>query len=306
MQSKFGGYIVTVVLILLILVLGVRMIETKHLTPSLPVPNPDDNPRPPIPPAPPPVVLEPKWTSAPALRAVDSSLGTVLGDIDSHMPAGHIYRDRNKVTWGHETTHGINARLRNQGGERVKLVSGEWFYRPPFNAPIQWHSTNAFYVLGDRACFVDEPDTTIREVADKIPRSLRGLRFQLYLIMQARSWNDTPLYIWDEWVAYTNGAAVRYDLEMEQRSDSVDSMLEFCVYSMCVAHVSDSDDPQLKAFLMWHLDRSLELYQKQKTESATRYWYKFLENEDATKLRWWCIEYFGAEWSSDVLGIGEV
>ena len=39
-----------------------------------------------------------------------------LADIESRMPAGHIDRDSDLVTWAHETTHGINSRCRVWAG----------------------------------------------------------------------------------------------------------------------------------------------------------------------------------------------
>ena len=62
----------------------------------------------------------PDWTRCPPVRTPQNS--SVLADIDSHLPAGHIYwRDDDHpgkaldwISWGHETTHGINSRLRNE------------------------------------------------------------------------------------------------------------------------------------------------------------------------------------------------
>jgi hypothetical protein len=64
-----------------------------------------------------PLSVEPTFESWPKVRDIQNiqilSLGEVLQDIELHMPAGHGYRDSHKVTWAHETTHGINANIRN-------------------------------------------------------------------------------------------------------------------------------------------------------------------------------------------------
>ncbi len=69
------------------------------------------------------VVPQPKWTDYPPIRQVDSqSMGRVLADIESHMPAGHIYRDADKITWGHETSHGIASNIRGSANSgRLQL-----------------------------------------------------------------------------------------------------------------------------------------------------------------------------------------
>lgn len=233
----------------------------------------------------PPKKIEPVWTNWPKVRAVDSSLGKVLGDIESHMPAGHIYRDSDKITWGHETTHGINSNIRNkhfQSGRRV----------------------NGFYCLEDRGAVIVEPPTTIRAVAAQVPQSLRGGVYQLYMVSQAGSWNDTPLYIFDEWVAYTNGSEVRKDLQIQTRAETVLYMMEFNVYAMTLAKVVKEkggyDDTQFKAFMMWNIERSVRIYNNEADASA--YLNKLRTNSDAEGLRSFAREYFGAEWCKQTLG----
>ena len=101
-------------------------------------------------------------------------------DINAHYHGRLNYDD--EVTDVHEGTHGINADLRNA------------------NAGF-----GCFYVLNDMAIRVKNVNCTLRKLARAIPRSERGDIYQLYLVEQARWWNDTPLYICDEWVSYLNG-----------------------------------------------------------------------------------------------------
>jgi hypothetical protein len=162
-------------------------------------------PAPELPPKP-PQAIEPIWTEYAAQRNI-TDLGKVLSDIEGHMPAGHIYKDSDKITWAHETTHGINSHLRQKFSNGQKM--------------------NGFYCLNNKAAMILEPPTTISKVAGLVPSSLRGGVYNLYLVSQASSWNDTPLYIFDEWIAYTNGSDCRLDLGIEQRSETVTYMLEF-------------------------------------------------------------------------------
>src|SRR5207245_4362211 len=97
----------------------------------------------------------------------DASWGMQLTDIARHLPSqyGWQYWDHDAITAGHETSHGIHAHLRN--------------YEAP--SPIGW---NAFYVLGNKAAFVKEPNMRKSDVAAYIPTSLRGDRYQLYIVGQ--------------------------------------------------------------------------------------------------------------------------
>jgi len=96
------------------------------------------------------------------------------------------------MTSAHETTHGINNDIANgPGGHRSKCVG--------------------LYGLDDIAFYVPEPGITITDVARKTPKEYRGgicQVYDLYLVKQAASWGDRPLYLADEWYAYTNGAIV--------------------------------------------------------------------------------------------------
>ena len=154
------------------------------------------------------------------------------------------------------------------------------------------------------AAVIVEPPTTIRAAAAKVPQSLRGGVYNLYMVQQAGSWNDTPLYIFDEWVAYTNGSEVRKDLGITGRAETVTYMMEFNVYSMSLAMVVKEkggyDDTQFKAFLMWNMERSVKIYNSE--PEATAYLNKLRTNGDAENLRAFARSYFGAEWCKEILG----
>lgn len=227
--------------------------------------------------------IQPAFVKFTSVRSQNSALGKVLSDIDSHLPAGHQYRDSDKITWGHETTHGINSEIRNKYSRSGKV--------------------NAFYCLEDRGVVIREPNTTIRTVASKVPPSLRGDVYDLYLVSQAGGWNDTPLYIFDEWVAYTNGSAVRKDLKISSRAESVQYMMEFNIYALTLAKVVKErggyNDTQFKAFLKWNIKRTMSIFNNE--ERAERYLSLFRKNKDAESLRKFSKEYLGEKWCKEIL-----
>jgi len=184
-------------------------------------------------------IEEPKWLNYPAIRNV-SNLGKILSDIESHMPSGHQYQSNDKITWAHETSHGLASLIRRNK-----------------------YGYNGFYVLENRAILIKEPNITISDAAKLVPSSLRGMAYDLYMVRQ-KQWNGQPLYIFDEWVAYTNGSTTRADLKITSRTESVQQMLEFSVYSISVAMASRTEDPQLKIFLKWNLARTMEVYKLNK------------------------------------------
>ncbi len=133
-----------------------------------------------------------QFIDVPPLRS--NTVGGFLGDIDSHLKAGHIYKNRDRVTWAHETTHGINSRIRNE-----------------------FKVDNGYYMLNN-VCFVlAKSGITLRRLANTVPIDMRGPRYPLYLVQQQKWWNDDALYIVDELVAYTNGAIVGKQLGLDFR-----------------------------------------------------------------------------------------
>jgi len=218
----------------------------------------------------------------PAVRQAEKNIGLVLADIDSHMSIGHHFRDKNKITWAHETTHGINNEIRNK------------------------HlGSNGFYVLEDRAIVVLEPRTTIARVALNVPKGWRGLCHDLYLIQQRRDWNNQPLYLCDEWVAYTNGAACRKDLQILDQESEMEFTCEFTGYVLCLAYTikqdcPDYDDKQFRAFVMWSIERTMKIYANE--SGANKRLEAIRGSSDGEVIRQFARSYFGVEWCRVVLG----
>jgi len=307
-------FVIPVLIFLLTIFIGLGL---RHRSPEVVIPPITHQPQPlpqPQPPSPPPQpqpepTPEPEWTNYPALRQV-SNLGVVLSDIDSHMPAGHIYRDSDKITWGHETSHGIASALRMKysrlaGDGNENVYFGEFIDdlhgNPVFKSAAR---INGFYVLKDRAVIINEPNTTIQAAARLVPQSLRGGVYNLYMVQQASSWGDTPLYVMDEYVAYSNGSAVRKDLGIVSRAETVQYMFEFNVYVISLAMAIQQHDPtyndtQFRAFVMWSIKRSMDIYDGE--EGAKDYWIKVQTSQDASEWRSFASKYFGKNWCDEYL-----
>jgi hypothetical protein len=270
-----------------------------------------------------PESVQPIWKKWPRVREVQNpSLGVVLGDIESHMPAGHHYRDANKMTWAHETTHGINANIRNSIQQTRERFNG-------------------LYVLQDRAVVLREPGITIQDVAKIVPEALRGPSYKLYLIDQTHSWGDRPLYLMDEWVAYTNGSEAGKELNLYGWYFELLQAHNFNVYCMCMAmcvqrDVSDYNDTEMRKFMMWNIERVFRLSNPSDRDKVVmpenvgpvrvlsehficphpvleagsdmdlkvvdEYVRKVRTVPEAEKLRNFAREYFGEEWCKRVYG----
>jgi hypothetical protein len=155
-----------------------------------------------------------RWVDIKPVRS--DAIGGSLGDIDSHLPAGHQYRDADRCTWGHETVHGINAKIR-----------------------IDNRAENGFYTLKNRGFICPSPALTLAEVASAIPHGKRGRVYNLYCVQAARDWNDTPLYVLDECSAYVAGSIVGLELNLKDRSlYSFDNACETWHYSRVAARMA--------------------------------------------------------------------
>ncbi len=219
------------------------------------------------------------WMQALPIRNVSGP--PIIADVESHLPAGHVYDDPDQVTTVHECTHGINSLLRNRYG------------------------CPAFYVLRNRAVLMAEPATTLSwsTVADQVPVSLRGEVYGLYLKQMQNYWESNPTYVFDEWSAYTNGANARMALGIQDRGETVRYALEFSVYSMCVPRAAKSTDPQMRAFIMWQSERVLKIVTSSGSSRDWEYLKKLRSAPDAESLRRYIRSYCGSAWARRVLGL---
>ncbi len=181
----------------------------------------------------------------------------ILNDVQSQLQAGHVYTCDDDITTVHECTHGINARLRGIYG------------RP------------SFYVLNNRAIMLDEPNGTMTMVANRVPNIYRGPLYQFYLVRARKWWDKQPTYIFDEFSAYINAVQARKILGRPDRGGTVEYMAEFVFYSVCVPWALEDDDPKMKAFLRYQIDRALALGAKVNIDG---------------ELQEFMSDYFGAWW----------
>lgn len=229
--------------------------------------------------------------------------GAVLTDIEEHLPAsyGSTYYDSDRVTHGHETTHGINSDLRNNYNDTGKRANG-------------------FYVLADRGVLVVEPNMRKSKIAAHVPASLRGPRFSLYITGQT-AWDDMPTYVFDEWVAYTNGSAVAVDLYEAGKwtygwRDGVAGTLEFTIYALATAMAVEQHDPtyfasnrQFHEFIAWNGRRAMDLYRRGAVmppfqwDQQETYYRAIQESPDAEALRQFARRVYGDAWAHEVLGL---
>jgi hypothetical protein len=231
----------------------------------------------------------------------DARWGVALNDIEAHLPAsyGTTYRDADKVTHGHETSHGIHSHIRNHLNNTGQRANG-------------------FYLLDDRAVLVVEPPIRKSQVAPFVPQALRGSRFGTYVTGQV-AWDDRPLYIWDEWNAYVNGGEVAIDLFQrglwnQGGRDAVSGQLEFTVYALAVAMAVERHAPeyfeqnaQFREFLAFNTQRAMDLFragtamQPFARADDTRYYEKLRVGPEGAELRAFAERLFGADWARHAL-----
>jgi|WetSurMetagenome_2_1015567.scaffolds.fasta_scaffold122943_2 hypothetical protein len=214
-------------------------------------------------------VCNAQWIKAPALYKAGTG---IIADVQSHLDNPGTYTDSDRVTTVHETTHGVNAYLRNK------------------------HGCPAFYVLKNRAMLLKEPNTTLAAIAQQIPMSLRGDVYQTYLIGMQGYWNNQPTYVFDEWVAYTNGMAARLELGIEDRRETARFALEFLVYSAYVPQ-----DKWTKVFYKWQTERMMKLYRKSGIQQDA-YLKALRSSPDAKELRQRLRTMYTPQWTKKILG----
>lgn len=226
--------------------------------------------------------------------------GTVLNDIVSHQAPGDSNHYDDLVTLGHETCHGIHSYIRNKMGKGTGQANG-------------------FYVLNDQAVVIEEPPIRKSNVAKYIPSILRGKRYNLYVVGQ-KEWDDTPLYIWDEWNAYINGGATGVDLVQKNLwtagwRDAVAGPIEFTVYAIAIAHAVKEIAPdyyatntQFKEFLAFNTRRAMKVFKEGRVmkqfmyDEQDAYYEKLMKSPEAEEFRVKTREMFGHHFTEEVLG----
>lgn len=192
----------------------------------------------------------PEFVVVPKFRNIGEQ--SVYGDVLSHSEEAPFGDQHGRSTNAHETGHGIHSYLRQKHRIQGKRVNG-------------------FYVLEGRGVIIEEPNMRKSHINKFVPQNLRAYRFNLYLEKQVE-WDDTPLYIYDEWNAYVLGGKCNVD-DVEngrhkgQWSDGVSGCLEFSIYAIALCMAVKEHDPaywesnkQFRDFTIWNLRESQKTY----------------------------------------------
>ena len=167
-------------------------------------------------------------------RQVDDSYPPTLRDIARHLTPEDVRKAKHDsclITHCHESLHFLNSRLSDAKRRGFYLLDGV-VYRFPI-----------------------PKSTKLRDVAEAIPEELRGKVYHTYLIAAQRDWNDIPLYMYDEALAYWAGAMVRREIGQEGRQETERFGVELLVYSMyatsemCLREGEDYPKQELQDFL---------------------------------------------------------
>lgn len=131
-----------------------------------------------------------------------------------------------RSTEAHETVHGIHADLRNKN-----------------------NGLRAFYVTPDKYFLIRDAKFPKSQIINYVPNTLKYDRFYNYVV-KAPAWESSPLYIFDEWTAYINGAEVAVDdakrgQKESENYDTVMGSLEFSIYAVATCMAIVDNDPEL-------------------------------------------------------------
>lgn len=266
---------------------------------------------------------QPVWITVKPVRSPAGGMEPSLADVDSHLPAGHPYKDGRHITWCHETTHGINAMLRNQKITFISVhetMDAETIRNGPYtsqldllglpiplgplNPELKLGNLNACYILGDRGLTLPEPYLKLSDIARAVPQKLRGMSYDTYLIQQQRYWQDSPLYVFDEWSAYLNGLTCGLEGNLREASFSdLLQPLEFMGYAWTLWSSIPRNEAgtAMRDLLAYQTARTLMLYKMcQKSSIFTAKHEDYLAAFLTSPLRETATTWCGMAWCAQV------
>lgn len=236
-----------------------------------------------------PEEILPEFVDVPVFRK--ESEESIYSDVISHSSDRPFGNANGRATNVHETAHGIHSWLRNKHGKNV----------------------NGFYCLEGRGVILEEPNIHKRDVAKFVPENLKSYRYSLYITGQ-RAWDGQPLYIYDEWIAYTLGAMTNVDDVNNDRykgawTDGVSGSLEFSIYSvalcMAVAELDSEywkENEQFRVFTIFNLRRAKEVFlaghrmEKFKWDKQDQLLHALLTSDSAKPMRDFIQENLDGVW----------
>ena len=163
--------------------------------------------------------------------------------------------------WGntHEKTHGVNSQLRNSLG-------GDCFY-------LMW---------GRCAQFQKLRSPRIRQVSAQV--KMRG--DVAWYLTGSPAWDDTPMYLFDELISYTNGAHDAWNSNKSDNHATVQYALEFAHYTAVLVQMipaSYPDRQRVAKFWCWNALRLVMIAKRVKDSrhflyrSSSDRWYTQME-----------------------------
>lgn len=153
----------------------------------------------------------------------------------------------------HEKAHGINSLITNK-----------------YRSSRKNYTLGGFYLLNNKEVCLSQPKTTMSRVANRIPLIARGKSYNLYLTNYDRAWENEPLFVVEEWVAYSN------EIEACQGTDFLEphSILlahEFSIYAIPLLENADQDFVE---FYKWNVERISPFLSQEAQEYKTVLYHK--------------------------------
>lgn len=143
----------------------------------------------------------------------------ILREVLSRTPRARELTRHDPATQCHEGTHFVNSEIRNY----VTKNMGSGY--------------NAFYIGNGVAIVLKEPNTTLQIAAQYVPQAFQNDTYNLYFHKQQSDWNNNPLYILDEWVAYINDLQATKELGL-QPSGADDRSYWFAAYADAIVQAT--------------------------------------------------------------------
>jgi len=236
--------------------------------------------------------IVPVFVDVPEFRS--NSEQSVYGDTMRHSEESPFGDQHGRSTNVHETIHGIHSYLRNK-------------YKSSNNR------VNGFYGLDGRGIIIEEPNIRKSQIKKFVPQNLRSFRYSLYLDRSAE-WDDTPLYIYDEWTAYVLGGKCNVDDVQNNRykggwSDGVSGCLDFSIYAIALSMAVKEYDPdywennkQFRNYTIWNLREACKTYtighkmDQFKWDKQDALLIEFLTSSAAEPMRKFVSENFEGVW----------
>lgn len=284
-------------------------------------------------------------------NAFDKEVG-LYADIGSHCKSYKNFMGNGKTTDAHELCHGVASELRMK--RYMNEVGDIWdsIEEPPLDirrrekefgstslAPEElldsyelWQPNNryqsvgagrinGFYLGNNNAIILQEPNLRKSSAIPYIPSNLRGSRYNLYIKGQT-AWDDTPLYIFDEYVAYIMGCATAVDLyerklSVETNQDHCYGPIEFIIYGSALCQAIEEKDndywksePKFIPFYTWFLKYAFNTFHKARKifpwGDADKMFNEFQKGESAKGIRSLLKTRFNFEIPNDVVNIDKL